>query len=64
MKLYIKYCRPYKNEDDEPPIEEIWSLEDGQKPKRKLADGLTLYVSDVDKDGVSAINERIWDGIE
>jgi hypothetical protein len=59
-KTYIKYCRPYKNKDDEPPIEEMWS--DGEKPKKKLADFLTVFV--YDEDGNKLVNERIWDGIE
>jgi hypothetical protein len=57
---YIKYSRPYKHEDDEPPIEEIWT--NGDKPKKRLADGRTLYVYDY-VDG-TFINERTWDGIE
>lgn len=59
-KTYIKYCRPYEDEGDEPPVDEIWS--DGDRPKKKLADGETLYV--YDDDNHKLINERIWDGIE
>lgn len=63
-KVYIKYCRPYKHEDDEPPIDEIWS--NGEKPKKKLADGSTLFVYDERiLDGKSSLqNERLWDGAE
>lgn len=64
MKIYIRYMRPFKNKNDEPPIDEVWSH--GERPKKNLADGLT-YVYDVvleDRIAKSAINERIWDGIE
>lgn len=62
-KVYIRYCRPFKDDNDEPPIEEIWS--DGARPKKKLAnDGLT-YVYDEDPENAQRlINDRIWDGIE
>lgn len=59
-KAYIKYTRPFKNKDDEPPIEEMWS--DGERPKKKQADGELLFVYDDDNNKL--INERIWDGIE
>lgn len=58
-KVYIQYARPYKDENDEPPISEIWS--DGTKPKRKLADGQTLYVYE-DHNG-QLLNRKIWDGV-
>lgn len=59
-KVYVKYCRPFKDEDDEPPIDEMWS--DGDRPKKKLADFITLFV--YDDDNKNLINERIWDGLE
>lgn len=59
-KIYILYARPYKSDDDEPPIVEVWS--DGEKPKKRQMDPLCLYVyDDVDNKGV---NERPWDGEE
>ncbi len=60
MKAYIKYCRPFKSEDDEPPIEEMWI--EGDRPKKRLADGCMLYCYDCE--GESLVNERIWDGFE
>ncbi len=65
MKTYIKYSRPYNSDDDEPPIEEIWS--EGDRPKKKLADFMTLFVSDdveLPNGKIECHNERIWDGIE
>lgn len=59
-KVYIRYCRPFKNENDEPPIEETWCS--GQRPKKKLAIDSLTYV--YDERGVELINERVWDGIE
>lgn len=62
-KVYIQYARPFENENDEPPIVEIWSA--GEKPDKKLANQETVYVYDVDKeDGVSLNNQRIWNGVE
>lgn len=43
-KVYIKYYRPYKDENDEPPIDEIWS--EGDRPKKKLQDINTLFIYD------------------
>jgi hypothetical protein len=60
MKAYIKYCRPFKDDNDEPPIDEMWT--DGEKPKKKQADGITLFVYDDIENKL--LNERIWDGIE
>jgi hypothetical protein len=61
MKVYIRYCRPFEDKDDNPPIEEVWS--DGDMPEKRLAfDGLT-FVYDVN-DYKDLTNERIWDGIE
>lgn len=63
-KIYIQYCRPYKDEDDEPPISEVWSC--GNRPKKKLMDSETLFVYDeIEVNGkIEAQNERPWDGIE
>jgi len=63
-KIYIKYCRPFKDKDDHPPIAEVWS--DGERPKKKMADALTLFVYDSQRvDGkLMALNERLWDGCE
>jgi hypothetical protein len=61
-KVYIQYCRPFKDEDDEPPIAEVWS-EINDRPKKKLADGVTLFVYDVEGKN-QLVNMRPWDGLE
>jgi hypothetical protein len=59
-KVYIRYCRPYKDNNDEPPIDEIWN--GGKRPGKELAcDGLIFVYDLVNMD---LINERSWDGIE
>jgi len=60
QKVYIKFCRPYEDMEDEPPIEEVWS--EGERPAAKLADQETLYV--YDNQCGDLLNERLWDGIE
>jgi len=61
-KVYIKYCRPFEDDDDEPPIDEVWS-NDEERPKKKLADGATLFIYDVEGEN-KLVNRRLWDGIE
>lgn len=64
-KVYIRYCRPFKDQNDEPPIDEVWS--DGTKPKKKLKDESVLFVYDEEfpRDATTKlVNQRPWDGIE
>ena len=63
-KVYIQYCRPHKDEDDEPPIAEVWS--DGERPKKKLMDSECLFIYDEKIEGEKRqlINKRSWDGLE
>lgn len=58
-KMYIKYCRPFNDESDAPPIVQLWK--DGDKPESTEVD-VTLYIYD-DQDG-HLTNERVWNGIE
>ena len=60
-KVYIEYCRPFKDEDDEPPIAEVWS--GGDRPKKKKAENQLVYLYDVEGEN-TLVNPRVWDGFE
>lgn len=60
-KVYIEYAFSPDTEE-EAPIADVWSH--GDKPKKHQAKSGFVYVYDVEADGRTLINERIWDGDE
>jgi hypothetical protein len=60
MKVYIEYSRPFEDENDDPPIVEVWT--DGERPKKRKAQTGLVFV--YDEHGDKLLNQREWNGIE